>query len=61
MLMSRRHFRRLPVSGGAGLVGMYGNDLRIVVFTAAPGTPGADRLAVLNVVGAQDFSRTSNE
>ena len=40
---------------------MYGNDLRIVVFTAAPGTPGADRLAVLNVVGAQDFSRTSNE
>jgi hypothetical protein len=34
---------------------VHGNDLRIVVFTATPGTPDADKLAVLNVIGAQDF------
>lgn len=33
----------------------------VVVFTATPGTPDADKLAVLNVVGSQDFSRTSIE
>ena len=37
---------------------IHGNDLRVVVFTAAPGTPDADKLAMLNVVGEQDFSST---
>jgi len=31
-------------------------DLRIVLFTAAPSTPDADKLAVLNVVGLQDMT-----
>lgn len=30
-------------------------DLRLVVFTAAPGTPDADKLAVLNVIGLQNM------
>jgi hypothetical protein len=37
---------------------VHGDDLRVVVFTAAPGTPDADKLAVLNVIGSQDFSPT---
>jgi hypothetical protein len=40
---------------------VHGNDLRIVVFTATPGTPDADKLAVLNVIGAQDFSPTRSD
>lgn len=37
---------------------VHGDDLRVVVFTAAPGSPDADKLAVLNVIGSQDFSPT---
>jgi hypothetical protein len=31
-------------------------ELRLVVFTAAPSTPDADKLAVLNVVGLQNMT-----
>jgi MmyB-like transcription regulator ligand binding domain/Helix-turn-helix domain len=40
---------------------IHGNDLRVVVFTAAPGTPDADKLAMLSVVGDQDFSGSGTE
>ena len=32
-----------------------GSDLRIVAYTAEPGSPDADRLALLSVVGQQTF------
>jgi transcriptional regulator with XRE-family HTH domain len=34
---------------------VHGSDLRIVVFSAAPGTPDADALALIGVVGLQTF------
>jgi transcriptional regulator with XRE-family HTH domain len=34
---------------------VHGSDLRIVVFSAAPGTPDADALALVGVVGLQIF------
>lgn len=33
----------------------HGSDLRVVVYTAAPGSPDADSLALLGVVGLQRF------
>lgn len=33
-----------------------GTDLRVVLWTAAPGTPDASALAMLGVVGLQDFA-----
>ncbi len=33
------------------VLGVAGSDLRIMVYTARPGTEDADRLALLNVVG----------
>jgi transcriptional regulator with XRE-family HTH domain len=32
---------------------VQGSDLRVVAYTAAPGSPDADRLALLNVLGLQ--------
>lgn len=36
--------------------GVHGSDLQIVVFSAEPGTPDADALAMAVVVGLQDMS-----
>jgi hypothetical protein len=35
---------------------VHGSDLRLVVFSAPPGTPDADALALIGVVGLQSFS-----
>jgi MmyB-like transcription regulator ligand binding domain len=35
---------------------VHDSDLRIVVFSAAPGTPDADALALVGVVGLQSFN-----
>ena len=56
---------RNPVVGDITLdcdvLTVHGNDLRVVVFTAAPGTPDADKLAMLTIVGEQDFSGSGTE
>ncbi len=36
-----------------GVLTVTGSDLRIMVYTAAPGTEDADRLALLTVLGTQ--------
>ena len=36
-----------------------GSDLRIVAYTAAPGSDACDRLGGLNVIGAQDMIEDS--
>ena len=33
-----------------------GHDIRIIVFTASPGTNDADKLDLLKVIGVQDFT-----
>ena len=38
---------------------VHGSDLRLVVYTAAPGSPDADALALLNVVGLQRFGEAA--
>jgi transcriptional regulator with XRE-family HTH domain len=49
-----------PVAGRMTLdcdvLSVHGSDLQIVVFTAEPGTPDADALAMAVVVGLQDMS-----
>lgn len=37
---------------------VHGSDLQIVVFTAEPGTPDAEALALAVVVGLQELSST---
>ncbi|WP_406397292.1 helix-turn-helix transcriptional regulator [Streptomyces sp. NBC_00879] len=36
-----------------------GSDLRIVAYTAAPGSDASDRLGLLNVIGTQDMTENS--
>ncbi|MGW2955672.1 helix-turn-helix transcriptional regulator [Streptomyces eurythermus] len=48
-----------PVVGALTLdcdiLGVAGSDLRIMVYSAQPGTEDADRLALLNVIGTQSL------
>jgi transcriptional regulator with XRE-family HTH domain len=37
------------------VLSVHGADLRIIVFTAAPGSEAADRLRLLSVLGAEDM------
>jgi transcriptional regulator with XRE-family HTH domain len=38
------------------VLNVHGSDLRIVVYSAAPGTPDADALALAGVIGLQSFN-----
>jgi hypothetical protein len=38
------------------VLSVHGADLRIIVFTAAPGSEAADKLRLLSVLGSEDMS-----
>ena len=38
---------------------VHGSDLQIVVFTAEPGTPDAEALALAVVIGLQDLTASA--
>jgi DNA-binding XRE family transcriptional regulator len=44
-----------PVTLDCDVLTVGGSDLRIIVFTADPGTPDAERLQLLSVVGTQQL------
>ncbi|WNM35863.1 helix-turn-helix transcriptional regulator [Streptomyces sp. Li-HN-5-11] len=44
-----------PVVLDCDILTVTGSDLRIMVYTAEPGTEDAERLALLTVLGTQDF------
>ncbi|MET7315920.1 helix-turn-helix transcriptional regulator [Streptomyces thermoviolaceus] len=50
-----RHPRVGPVTLDCDVLSVAGSDLRIMVYTAEPGTEDAERLALLMVLGTQDL------
>ncbi|MEU6132729.1 helix-turn-helix transcriptional regulator [Saccharopolyspora sp. NPDC047091] len=50
------HPRVGPIALDCDVLGVAGADLRIMVYTADPGTEDADRLALLAVLGTQSVS-----
>lgn len=44
-----------PIEVDTDILSIGGTSLRIAVFTAAPGTPDADRLALLGAIGTEAF------
>lgn len=50
------HPRVGPVSLDCDVLTVAGSDLRIMVYTAEPGTEDAERLALLTVLGTQDLA-----
>ncbi|GAB7110304.1 hypothetical protein JCM4814A_86190 [Streptomyces phaeofaciens JCM 4814] len=45
-----------PVTLDCDVLSVAGSDLRIMVYTAEPGTEDAERLALLTVLGTQDIT-----
>lgn len=45
-----------PITIDCDVLTVRGSDLRVVVYTAPPGTPDADALAMLGAIGLQSFS-----
>ena len=50
------HPRVGPLTLDCDVLSVAGSDLRIMVYTAAPGTEDADRLALLTVLGTQTLT-----
>ena len=46
-----------PVTLDCDILTVRGSDLRLIVYTAAPGSPDAQALALLAAIGLQSFSR----
>jgi transcriptional regulator with XRE-family HTH domain len=46
-----------PVTLDCDVLTVRGSDLRLIVYSAAPGSPDANALALLNAIGIQSFSR----
>jgi transcriptional regulator with XRE-family HTH domain len=46
-----------PITVDCDVLAAVGSDLRLVAFTAAPGSEDADKLRLLGVLGTQDFAR----
>ena len=38
-----------------------GSDLRIAAYSVAPGSPDADKLGLLKVIGTQDLTDTTSD
>ena len=53
---SVRHPELGPIALDCDVLTVEGSDLRIVAYTAEPGSVAADRLALLAVVGTQQFA-----
>ncbi|HKE70772.1 MAG TPA: transcriptional regulator, partial [Nocardioidaceae bacterium] len=47
-----------PVDLDCDVLTVPENDLRVVVYSAEPGTAGAEKLELIRVTGLQDFSST---
>lgn len=45
-----------PLTLDCDVLTAYGSDLRVVMYTAAPGSDDADRLKLLAVIGTQDMT-----
>jgi len=45
-----------PITVDCDVLAAVGSDLRVVAFTAAPGSEDADKLRLLGVLGTQDFA-----
>jgi transcriptional regulator with XRE-family HTH domain len=50
------HPRIGPLTLDCDVLTVAGSDLRIMIYTAAPGTTDAERLALLTVLGTQDLA-----
>lgn len=50
-----------PVTLDCDVLHVAGNDLRIMVYTATPGSADAERLALVSVIGAQRFTTAGHE
>ncbi len=46
-----------PITVDCDVLAAVGSDLRVVAFTAAPGSEDADKLRLLGVLGTQDFAQ----
>jgi MmyB-like transcription regulator ligand binding domain len=46
-----------PITVDCDVLTVAGSDLRVVAFTAAPGSEDADKLRLLAVLGTEDFSQ----
>jgi transcriptional regulator with XRE-family HTH domain len=46
-----------PITVDCDVLAAVGSDLRVVAFTAAPGSEDADKLRLLSVLGTQDFAQ----
>jgi hypothetical protein len=46
-----------PITVDCDVLTAAGSDLRVVAFTAAPGSEDADKLRLLGVLGTQDFAQ----
>lgn len=45
-----------PLELDCDVLSVHGMDLRVIIFTASPGSEAADKLRLLNVLGTQDMT-----
>jgi len=49
-----------PITLDCDVLTVAGSDLRLVVYTAQPSAPDADRLRLAQVVGLQNLNKTDH-
>lgn len=50
-----------PITVDCDVLTVAGSDLRVVAFTAAPGSADADKLKLLTVLGPQDLAASRHD